>query len=91
MERSPLAAVVLEQAGGAVFEQHLHAAGEASLGGEVQGGAALRVAHVQTHQRLRQHTQRLPVAVIRLARRETGRIVYTRVQTYPNAKASFNV
>ena len=66
MNRSPHEAVVIEETGGPLSQQHLHTAGVAFLGGQVEHGTAGSVLHVHVSRGLGQHTQRLPVAFISL-------------------------
>lgn len=68
----PHEAVVIQEAGRPLSQQHLHAAGEALLCGQVEHRASSGVLHVHVGRRLRQHLQGLPVASIRLASRRVG-------------------
>lgn len=67
MNWSPHEAVVIEETGGPLSQQHLHAAGVAFLSSQVEHGASRRVLHVHVGCGLRQHAQRLPVSLIGLA------------------------
>ena len=49
-------------------QQELHTGGVSPLGGQVQGRPPPSIPHVQTHQRLCQHTQRVTVTVVGLRR-----------------------
>lgn len=66
MEWGPLVAALPEVAGDPVGQQDLQALSVSLLGRQVEGSAPPRIPNVQTHQRLRQHPQRLTVTVIRL-------------------------
>lgn len=70
MNWSPHEAVVIEETGGPLSQQHLHTAGVTFLGSQVQHRTPCSVLHVHIGRGLRQHTQRLPVALISL--REGG-------------------
>lgn len=66
MNRSPHEAVIVEETGGPLSQQHLHAARVAFLGSQVEHGAACGVLHVHVGCSLCQHAQRLPVSLIGL-------------------------
>lgn len=66
MERTPLIAVLSEQAGCWLAEQQLHAASVSSPRGHVEHWASRWVTHIHTHARLDQHTHTLPVSCLRL-------------------------
>lgn len=70
MDGRPHEAVVVEEAGRPLGQQHLHTAGEAFLRGQVEHGAAGSVLHVHVGRRLRQHAQCLPVAFVSLRKEE---------------------
>lgn len=67
---SPHEAVVIEETGGPLSQQYLHTAGIPFLGSQVQHRTACSILHIHIGCSLRQHTQRLPVALISL--REPG-------------------
>lgn len=66
MNWSPHEAVVIEETGGPLSQQHLHTAGVAFLGSQVEHRAPRSVLHVHIGCSLRQHSQRLPVTLISL-------------------------
>ncbi len=75
MNWGPHEAVVVEETGSPLSQQHLHAAGEAFLGSQVEHRAACSILHVHIGSSLRQHPQRLPVALVSL--REQRKAVTT--------------
>lgn len=66
MNWSPHEAVVVEETGGPLSQQYLHTAGVAFLGSQVEHRTACSILHVHIGCGLRQHTQRLPVALVSL-------------------------
>lgn len=75
MNWSPHEAVVIEETGGPLSQEYLHAAGVAFLGGQVEDRTAGGVLHIHIGCGLGQHVQRLPVAIISL--REQREMVTT--------------
>lgn len=75
MNRSPHEAVVIEETGGSLSQEYLHAAGVAFLCSQVEHRTPRGVLHVHIGCSLCQHAQRLPVALISL--REQRRPVTT--------------
>lgn len=71
MNWCPHEAVVIEETGSPLSQQHLHTASEAFLSSQVEHRASRGVLHVHVGCRLRQHTQRLPVSFISL-RKQRG-------------------
>lgn len=66
MNWSPHEAVVIQETGGPLSQQHLNTAGVAFLGSQVEHRTACSILHVHIGGSLSQHTQRLPVALISL-------------------------
>lgn len=66
MNRGAFQGEVLDQDGGSLVDQDVHALHVALEGSKVQRGAALAVPHIEIHQRLHQDLQGVVVPVIGL-------------------------
>lgn len=63
---SPHEAVIVEETGGPLGQQHLHTASVAFLSSQVEHRSSCSVLHIHIGCSLGQHTQRLPVSLVSL-------------------------